>query len=184
VRIGTKTSLKTEFFVFFEIPVSSLRSNKAHTELRLLSQSVYQSLCSDFRHLWVLERLHLLQYISPYLQETMPQSRHNTSIFSELTFIPSSSHAAENRSNACWRPCCENPHMQHQFARTKQTVHPAVCNSDTLVCDCLSNSYRPGRFKFFGRDHISYCTAVRGPDILRNVFFRDVLHSTKSTHFP
>jgi len=33
------------------------------------------------------------------------------------------------------------------------------------------NAYRPGLFKFFGRDHISYCTTFRGPDTLRNVTF-------------
>jgi len=31
------------------------------------------------------------------------------------------------------------------------------------------SSCRPGLFKFCGRDHISYCTTVRGPDILCNV---------------
>jgi len=39
------------------------------------------------------------------------------------------------------------------------------------VCDRQSNSYRPGLFKFFGRDHISYCTTLRGPDTLPNVTF-------------
>jgi len=67
--------------------------------------------------------------------------------------------------------------MQYQFVRKKQTLHPAIPNSDTLVeasvtvvFDC-NKSYRLGLFKFFGRDHISYCTTVRGSDILRNVFF-------------
>jgi len=36
-----------------KVPVSQPRSNKAHAELRLLYQSVYQSLCSDFRHSWI-----------------------------------------------------------------------------------------------------------------------------------
>jgi len=35
----------------------------------------------------------------------------------------------------------------------------------------ISNSYGPGLFKFFGRGHISYCTTVRGPDILCQVIF-------------
>jgi len=34
-------------------PVSSTQSNKIHAELRLLYQSVYQSLCSHFRHSWI-----------------------------------------------------------------------------------------------------------------------------------
>jgi len=59
--------------------------------------------------------------------------RHNTSIFLELIFVPARSHAAENRSNACWRLCWEDPCMQNQFVRKKQRVHPAVPNSDTLV---------------------------------------------------
>ena len=67
------------------------------------------------------------------LQETLPWARHNTSIFLVLILVPSSSHAAENRSNACWRPCCEDPRMQHQFARAEQTVHPAVSNGETFV---------------------------------------------------
>jgi len=62
----------------------------------------------------------------------------------------------------------EDPRMQYQFASKTQTVHPAVPNSDTLVDE---NSCRPGLFKFFGRDHISYYITVRGPDILRNVIF-------------
>jgi len=59
--------------------------------------------------------------------------RHNTSIFLVLIFVPAWSCAAENRSNACWRPCWEDPRMQYQFVSKKQTVHPAVPNSYTLV---------------------------------------------------
>jgi len=59
--------------------------------------------------------------------------RHNTSIFLVLIFVPAWSHAAENRSNACWRLCWEEPCMQYQFIRKKQRVHPAVSNSGTLV---------------------------------------------------
>ena len=58
--------------------------------------------------------------------------RQNTSIFFVLIFVLAWSHAAENRSNACWRPCWEYPPMQYQFVRKKQAVHPAVLNSDTL----------------------------------------------------
>jgi len=63
--------------------------------------------------------------------------------------------------------------MQYQFVRKKQTVHPAVPNSNTLVEASMTvyYSYRPGLFKFVGRDHISYCTTVRGPDILRHMNF-------------
>jgi len=59
--------------------------------------------------------------------------RHNTSIFLVLNFVPAWSHAAENRSNACWRPCWEDLRMQYQFVRKKQMVHLAIPTSDTLV---------------------------------------------------
>ena len=59
--------------------------------------------------------------------------KHNASILLVVIFVPAWLHAAENRSNACWRPCCEDPRLQYQFARKKQTGHPAVRNSDTLV---------------------------------------------------
>jgi len=64
--------------------------------------------------------------------------------------------------------------MQYQYVRKKQTVHPAVSNSDTLVDASVTvyrNSYTPGLFKFLGENHINYCTTVRGLDILRNVIF-------------
>ena len=86
-------------------------------------------------HSKVLEHLHLLQCFSAHLQETLPWAssqeilpwaRHNTSIFLVLFFVPVWSHASENRSNACWRPCWEDPRMQHHFVRKTQTVHPAV----------------------------------------------------------
>jgi len=100
--------------------------------------------------------------------------RHNTSILLVLIFVPACSHAAENRSNACWRPCWEDPHMQYQFVRKKQTVNPAVPNSDTLVdapVTVCPIHIDQGSSNFFGEDHISYCTTVRGLDILRNVIF-------------
>ena len=71
------------------------------------------------------------------------------------TLLGRSTHAA---------PVC--PHKPNGSSCNFQQWHPCL-----RVCDCQSNSYRPGRFEFFGRDHISYCTTVRGPDILRNVTF-------------
>jgi len=63
--------------------------------------------------------------------------------------------------------------MQYQFVRKKQTIHPAVPNSGTLV-DASVTVY-PIRVDqgspILGECHISYCTTVRGPDILRNVIF-------------
>ena len=64
--------------------------------------------------------------------------------------------------------------MQYKFVRKKQTVHPAVPNSDTLV-DASVSVYPihidKGSPNFLEEDHISYCTTVREPDILRNVIF-------------
>jgi len=68
-----------------------------------------------------------------------------------------------------------------QFVLQFPTVTPS---SARLWLSTLSNSYRPVLSNFLGDDHISYCTTVREPDLLREViFFRDMLHSTKSTHF-
>jgi len=107
--------------------------------------------------------------------------RHNTSIFLVLIFVPAWLYAAENRSNACWKPWWENPCIQYQFVRKKQMVHPPVPNSD-----CLSpSSYRPGLSKVFGRGPhtVHYCTIVRGPDYCIMWFFRGMYHSTKTKHF-
>jgi len=52
--IETKTDLKTESFAVFETsPVLWPKSEKAHAQLPLLNQSVYQSPCSVFRHSWI-----------------------------------------------------------------------------------------------------------------------------------
>jgi len=64
--------------------------------------------------------------------------------------------------------------MQYQLVRKKQTVHPAVPNSESLV-DASVTVYPihidQGSSNFLGEDHISYSTTVRGPDILLNVIF-------------
>jgi len=64
--------------------------------------------------------------------------------------------------------------MRCKFVRKKKTVYPAVPNSDTLVDASVTVypiQYRPGSPTFLGEDHISYCTIVRGPDILCNLIF-------------
>ena len=61
-------------------------------------------------------------------------------------------------------PIC--PQKTNSSSCTSQQWHPRQC-----VCDCLSNSYRPGLFNFLGEEHISYCTTLRGPDILCNMIF-------------
>jgi len=126
-------------------------------------------------HPKVLERLHLLQCIFAHVQNTLLWTSWETQYlnFLVLIFVPVWSHAAENRPNACWRPCWEDPHMQYQFVRKKQMIHPAVPSSDTLVDNWLSNWYRPGISKNFGRGPhtVSYSKTIGGPDILRNVIF-------------
>jgi len=56
----------------------------------------------------------------------------------------------------------------------KQTVHPAVLNSDTLI-DASVTVYQihidQDSPNFLGEEHISQSTTVRGPVILRNVIF-------------
>jgi len=60
--------------------------------------------------------------------------------------------------------------MRYHTVRKKQTVHPAVPNSDTLV-DASVTVYPihtdQGSPNFLGEDHIIYSTT----DILRNVIF-------------
>jgi len=71
--------------------------------------------------------------------------------------------------------------MQYQFVDKKQTVHPAVPKSDTLV-DASMTIYPihtdQGSANFFGEGHISCCTTVRGPDILRNAIYSSVVDKT------
>ena len=45
--------------------------------------------------------------------------RHNTSVFLGLIFVPAWMHAAENRSSAFWRPCCEVVSSTKSFAKSK-----------------------------------------------------------------
>jgi len=60
----------------WKLPFSS-RSNKPHVELRLLSESEYQSLCSDFRDSWITPqgtevlKFHLLQCIAARFPYTL-----------------------------------------------------------------------------------------------------------------
>jgi len=62
----------------------------------------------------------------------------------------------------------EDPHMQYQFACKEQPVHPAVPNSGTLVDASVTVYPIPidQGSPHFWRDHISYCTTVRGSEIL------------------
>ena len=61
-------------------------------------------------------------------------------------------------------PIC--PQKANGSSCSSQQWHPC-----RRVCDCPSNSCRPGIFKFLEEDHINYCTTVRGPDVLCSVIF-------------
>jgi len=94
---------------------------------------------SDFRHSWIppqktwtsLPAAVYFRSLAEYLPRACCETKYLH--FIVLIFVPAWSHAAENWSNACWRSCWEDPLMQYQFVRKKQTVHPGVSNSDTLV---------------------------------------------------
>jgi len=95
--------------------------------------------------------------------------RHNTSIFSVLIFVPAWSHAELNRSNACWSKARGEMLDQMRADGPVEKIHACSTNSSAQskanglscsfqlwhlrrrVCDCLSNSYRPGLYKYFGR---------------------------------
>ena len=48
--------------------------------------------------------------------------RRSTSVFLLLIFIPAWSHAAENRSSACWRPCSEGASSTKSYAKSKRLI--------------------------------------------------------------
>jgi len=101
-------------------------------------------------------------------------NRHNASILLELIFVPAWLHAAESRSNACWRHCWEDPRIAVPIRPQKangsswssQQWHPR-----RRLCYCLSNSYRPGLSKFFGRGPRTLLHNSSRANILRNVIF-------------
>jgi len=104
-------------------------------------------------HPKVLERLHLLQCISAHLQNTLPWVC-NISTFLVLIVVPAYSHAAENRSKCVLKTLLRR--STHAVPIRPQKANGSSCSSQQwyprrCVCDCLSNSNRPGLFIFFGR---------------------------------
>jgi len=192
VRIGTKIYLKSESFAVFK------RSRYVTIELWSSRRTAFASPIRVSIHLFLLPSLvHtiprdlILTYYSVFSLTCRKHclgclERYHASIFLVLIFVPARLYAAENRSKVCWKPCWEAPCMQYQFVRKKQMVHPAVPNSDThvdaSVTVCHPIHTDQGSPKFLGEDHVSYCTAVRGTDSCVMCFFRDMFHSTKSTH--
>ena len=125
----------------------------------------------------VLERLHLLQCIFAHVQNTLPWASWETQYlkFLVLILVPAWSHAAENDQIKCvLKTLLRRSRHAVPIRRKKNTVHPEIPNSDTLV-DASMTGYPihidQGSPKFLGEDHISYCKTIRGPDILRSVVF-------------
>ena len=126
-------------------------------------------------HLKILELLHLLQCISAYLQNTLPWASWEKQYlnFSSAdfrsclvargrkpikcvlkTWLTRSTHAVPIR-----------PYKANGWSYSSQKWH------HRRVCDCLSNSYRPGLSKFFGRGPHKLLHNSWGPNTLRNVIF-------------
>ena len=127
------------------------QSDKLHADLRLRYQSMYQSPCSTFYHssiplqgTWT--SLPAAVYCSSLTTYTALRW-HNPSVFLMQIFIPSWSHAAENRSSACWRPCWEGansiphyPRKTNSWSCIFQQWHPRRLGCG--CCDYLFTSYR------------------------------------------
>jgi len=119
-------------------------------------------------HPKILERLHLQQCISAHLWESQHLNLFSAEFrscsvarsgkpikFLLKTLLKRSTHAIPIR-----------PHKANGSSCSSQQWRPL-----RRVCDCQSNSFGPGLFKFLGEGQTSYCTTVREPDILHNVFF-------------
>ena len=134
-------------------------------------------------HPKVLECLHLLQCISAHLQNTLRASW-QTQYFN--LFIADFRSCLVTRRIKPIKSVLKTllRRSTHATPIRPQNANGSFCNFQQWhprqrVCDCLSNSYRPGLSKYFGRGPISYCTTVQRPDILRNMTFWNMLHSTK-----
>ena len=97
----------------------------ASTTLRYLNVS---TCCSVFQ---LTCRIHCLGRLK----------RHNTAIFLVLILVPALSHAAENRSNAYWRPFWEEIHACSTNSSAKSKANGSSCSSQQWhprrrVCDC------------------------------------------------
>jgi len=115
--------------------------------------------------------------------------RHNTSIFLVLIFVPAWSHAAEEKND---QMCTEDPVEKIHACSTNSSAKSKrfflqfttmTSSSVDVSVTVYPTQLDQGSPNFLGEDHISCCTAVRGPDILRKVIFWGMLHSAKSTHF-
>jgi len=150
-------------------------------ELRLLYRSVYQSLWSDFRRSWIPSQATwtsspaavyfrtLLEYtILGVLRDTISQ-------FFSCWFDSFLLGCTQQKTDhMCAKDPVEKIHACSRLPTRQQKANGSSCSSQQWhlrrrVCDCLSNSFLPGLFKFLEEGHINYCTTVRESDILHNV---------------
>ena len=119
-----------------------IHEHEARDELRLLYQPAFPSPCSTFRHSWIPPQgtstsRPAAVYCLCFLE------RHKGSVFLVLIFIPAWSHAFEKSDQVHVGDPIQR--IQYQIVRRKQTVYPAVSNSDILVDWVVSvylNHYR------------------------------------------
>ena len=142
MTIGWDRNKDLQLCGVWKIPVSSPRSGEANAQLRLLSYSVYQPPCSAFRHSWI--PLHCSTMVRPapvYCRSlaacTALRQRPNTSVFLVTIFSPA--HAAENRSNARWRPCWEDAVSTKLSAKNKRLILPlpSVTLTSSRLLPCI-----------------------------------------------
>ena len=163
VRIGTRPIEKLKALRCLKAPVSSPRSNNDHAELQncvsftnpCINPFVPTSVTREY-HPKVLERLHLLRCSFVHMQNTLPWAPWETQYLNFFsadfrsclvafssksikcalkTLLRRSTHAATIR-----------PQKENGSSCSSQQWHPR-----RRVCYCLSNSYRLGFSKIFGR---------------------------------
>ena len=144
---------------------------------------MHQFLCSDFRHSWIPPQatwtsLPAAVYFRSRTEFTaLGVLRTQYLKFLVLIFVPAWLHA---KSNACWRPCWEDPRMQYHFVRKMQLIHlqfPTVTPSsmtgypihidqgspkfwERTTCKLLQNSSKAG--------HLAKCYFFRICSMLPN----------------
>ena len=92
-------------------------------------------------HPKAFELLDLLQCIAAYLQHGLTWISGETSVFLALILALAWSHAAANRSSACWRPYSEAASSTESCAKRKLSTLQLTTYS-WLGCECTFNSNR------------------------------------------
>jgi len=138
-----------------------------------------------------LERLHLLQCIAAHVQNTLPWASWETQYLNLFSADFRSCLVARSRRKND-QMCTEDPVEKIHACSTNSSAKSKrfflqfttmTSSSVDVSVTVYPTQLDQGSPNFLGEDHISCCTAVRGPDILRKVIFWGMLHSAKSTHF-